>query len=218
MANHHPTPELLVAFSAGSLPLSHALCVATHLERCHDCRTRLHGLDNLGAQLLEELPPAHNPASLKDRVFAQLDTLAPVTAPDSAPLTDVPRCLQQYITGSYDSLAWHTVAPSIKTASLCVDSNGAKVEMLRIKPGGKAATHTHTGDEYTVILKGSFSDETGVYAEGDFIVRNGSHKHKPVATKNTECICLTVTDAPIKFTGFFSRLLNPFVRSSYRPI
>lgn len=89
--------------------------------------------------------------------------------------------------------------------------------MLRIKPGGKAATHTHTGDEYTLILEGGFSDESGIYGEGDFLLRNGSHKHKPIATKDKECLCLTVTDAPIEFTGFFTRWLNPLIRKSHLP-
>ena len=71
------------------------------------------------------------------------------------------------------------------------------------------------GDEYTVILEGSFSDEAGLYHQGDFLVRDASHRHTPVATNDRECICLAVTEAPIQLTGLFGRLLNPFIRRSY---
>ena len=33
-ANKHPQDELMAAYSAGSLPLSQALCISAHLEHC----------------------------------------------------------------------------------------------------------------------------------------------------------------------------------------
>ncbi len=215
MANHHPSPELLTAFSAGNLQLSHALCVSTHIEYCEQCKINLQRLNNMGAQLFENLEPAKAPDHLKDSVLAKLDDSPPATPPPPVKKnSSVPRCLQQFIPDGYHSLAWKHISASIQAVKLCMD-NGAKVEMLRIKPGGKAATHTHTGDEYTMVLEGSFSDESGIYCQGDFIVRDGRHKHKPIATKDKACICLTVTDAPIEFTGFFTRWLNPLIRKSY---
>ena len=89
------------------------------------------------------------------------------------------------------------------------------MELLKIRPGGSASTHTHLGDEYTVILEGSFSDEKGVYRRGDFVVKDSSDQHTPVATKDQECICLAVTEGPVQLTGFFSRLLNPLLRRGY---
>lgn len=220
MANHHPTPELLAAFSAGNLPLSQALCVSAHAENCSECTANLSRLDALGAQMMGDLSAQSGVDELKTKVLDQLSDEAPLTPsmsrtiPPSSP-SNIPRCLQQFIHSDYDALTWNYVSPSIKAAKLCTDTNGAKVEMLRIKPGGKAATHTHTGDEYTVILEGSFSDESGIYREGDFILRNGSHKHKPIASMDQECICLTVTHAPIKLTGFFTRWLNPLMNRQY---
>lgn len=217
MANHHPAAELLLAFSAGSLPLSQALCVSTHIESCDHCARQLQQLNKLGASLFETQAPAAAPDHIKQRVLTQLDDspAAPATTASSRP-SQIPHSLQQFINGDYDNLKWRYVTPSIRTAFLCMD-NGAKVEMLRIKPGGKVATHTHTGDEYTLILEGSFSDDSGIYSKGDFILRTGRHKHKPVATKDRECICLTVTEAPIRLTGFFGRLLNPLIRKGFLP-
>lgn len=224
MAHHHPATDLLTAFSAGSIPLSHGLCVSAHLEHCDECQANMQRLNSMGAQIFEELQSAPVNEDLKSNVFARLsdeldDTdsnpVAGINA--NADTAGVPRCLQQFIPRDYDSLDWSYVSPSIRTAKLCTDSNGAKVEMLRIKPGGKAALHTHTGDEYTVILKGSFSDESGIYRAGDFVVRGRHDKHCPTATKDEECICLTVTDAPIEFTGFFTRWLNPLIRKTYLP-
>ena len=35
--------------------------------------------------------------------------------------------------------------------------------------------------------------------------------HQPVAGQECDCICLAVTDAPLKMTGPFGRILNYFV-------
>jgi putative transcriptional regulator len=36
--------------------------------------------------------------------------------------------------------------------------------------------------------------------------------HRPVADEGEDCLCLVVTDAPLKLTGRLGRLVNPFVR------
>ena len=214
---NHPAEELMAAYSAGSLPLSQALCVSAHLEHCPACMRKLQRFNRVGSELMAQLKPAPASASLKENLMARLDSLAEEAdpAPRAAADTPVPRCLRQFVEQSYDDLPWRRVSADIKTVELCRDSNGARVELLRIRPGGSVTTHTHLGDEYTVILEGSFSDESGLYRKGDFMVMDSRHKHTPVATKDRDCICLAVTEGPIQFTGFFSRMLNPLLRRSY---
>jgi putative transcriptional regulator len=220
MVNYHPADELLTAYTAGSLQLSHALCISTHIEHCKQCQANMQRLNALGGNLLEQLEPEVACTDLKDNVMAMLDDL-PAQAPAKPASEDInsniPRPLRQFIPASYDELPWKRVSPSIQTATLCTDENGAEVSLLKIKPGGEVGHHSHMGDEITVILEGSFSDEEGIYRQGDFMMHGSDHKHKPIATKDAECICLIVQDAPIQFTGFFSRLLNPFLRKGYQP-
>ena len=213
---NHPASDLLASYSAGSLPLSQALCISAHLEHCRDCNQQLRRLNRVGSELMQNLSPAPASEAVKQRLLERLDDIADepeAAAPAANP--SIPRCLRQFVAGDYDDLDWKWVSPDIHSVELCRDSNGAKVELLRIKPGGSATTHTHLGDEYTVILEGSFSDEHGVYGKGDFMVKGTADRHTPVATRDRECICLAVTEGPIQFTGFFSRMLNPLIRRSY---
>ena len=214
---HHPNDELLASYSAGSLPLSQALCLSAHLEQCHICSRKLQRLNRLGSTLLQNLEPAPASPALKARLLDQLDSLVDEAnqKPDEVGDPSVPRCLHQFVKNGYAQLNWKWISPHIHNVELCRDDNGARVELLKIKPGGSASTHTHLGDEYTVILEGSFSDEQGIYRKGDFLMRDGSDEHTPVATKDQVCICLAITEGPIQFTGLFSRLLNPLVRMSY---
>ena len=214
----HPQDELLASFSAGSLPMSQALCISAHLEQCPECARQLRRLNRVGSELMQQLQPAPATEALKQRLLNRLDTLTDEPVQEEAQVNydpSVPRCLRQFVAGDYNSLPWLTVSAHIKTVQLCRDSNGAKVELLRIKPGGSASNHTHLGDEYTVVLEGSFSDQDGIYSKGDFVVRGKNEQHRPVATQDSECICLAVSEGPMQFTGPLSRLLNPFIRRSY---
>jgi putative transcriptional regulator len=214
----HPHHELLAEHSAGSLPLSQALCISTHLEHCPDCARKLQRLNRVGSELMQQLQPAPGSDEIKQRLFASLDSLVDTPTRDnheSVADSTLPRCLRQFVKDGYQNLAWRSVSAHIKSVELCRDSNGARVELLKIKPGGAAINHTHLGDEYTVVLEGSFSDQDGLYEQGDFLLREKHEQHRPVATQDRECICLAVTEGPIQFTGLLSRLLNPIIRRSY---
>lgn len=224
MPCHHPSPELLADYAAGSMRSSHALCVAAHLEFCESCRQQMSRLSSLGAALFDALPPrasANDGAGLKQRVLAALDATACATGAVNNARTQasaaqrVPRAIRQFVREGYDATAWTAFTPAVRLATLLNDRDGSQIMLSRVKPGGKMFHHRHTGEEFTVVLEGSFSDETGVYRQGDFVRRDRRHRHKPVVTKDAECICLMVLDAPIQFTGWLARLLNPLLRRQH---
>ena len=226
MTHYHPSIETLTDYAAGSLPLAHSLCVSTHLEQCSECQKQLVKLEALGAELFEQnTMPTQSLSHLKDQFFAKLSQQESVTSEVASiktpPQQDsngyvIPQSLRQFIRQGYNELQWMHLSPSFKIATLHNEEGGAQIALTRVKPGAHMPTHTHTGDEITLVLEGAFSDETGIYRKGDFISRDARHKHKPIVTKDAECICLTVLDAPIEFTGWFARLLNPILRR-YHP-
>ncbi|GAB3099122.1 anti-sigma factor [Aestuariicella hydrocarbonica] len=231
---YHPGADRLTAFSAGALPLSQALCISAHLQYCQQCRRHLTTLNQVGSQLFSDLPPMEVSDKLKNRILAQLDEPSQTkgleqsgdsVSPDSSQQPadphkkaagNLPRCLNTLIPDGLKALPWKHLSPSISAAKLCNDVNGSKVEVIKIKPGGQVAAHNHTGEEITLVLEGSFSDSAGVYNRGDIIFRNKDDKHhRPIASQDAECVCLTSVEAPIQFTGFFARLFNPFIRRSH---
>lgn len=221
MTKHHPPTEVLAAYAAGSLPLGHGLCVAAHLQYCPHCRQLARQLNHLGGELLDQLPAADINTSLRDQVMAKLDSALDSNTDNhserqaSAIASTVPGCLRNLVPDGFEALPWTRLSPSIRASKLS-HADGAKVELIAIKPGGQVAAHNHTGMEITVVLKGSFSDAEGVYSQGDIILRDEHDKnHRPIASQDSECICLTAVDAPIEFTGFFARLFNPWIRRSH---
>jgi putative transcriptional regulator len=232
MIRNHPGDELLCSYSAGSLPLGQALCVSVHLEFCTNCCKKLQRFNQVGGELMLQLNPATVSHDLKNTILNKINEDSDSLERDHQDMSysgkskvsnvrsgagesSVPRGLRQFFKSDYQEMPWRRVAKSIHNIELFRDDEKTKVELLKIKSGVSVSPHSHLGDEYTVILEGSFSDEDGLYQQGDFLVRNSSDVHTPVATLDRDCICLAVSEAPLQFSGFFARLLNPLIRRSY---
>jgi putative transcriptional regulator len=216
MIKHHPDDNLLIEFSAGTLAFGHAIAVSSHLHFCGHCQQRVERLNSLGASLLQTSEAMAVSDNLLDKVMSQLDQPATAPAPKMPPRTnaDMPRIIDR-ILAKRGKAQWQFLTPSLDMARLHTGQREFEVSLHRIKAGGSVAAHDHRGTEITLVLDGSFSDEQGIYNEGDFLVREAGQVHRPQASRDAPCICLSVVAAPVRMTGTFTRLLNPFL--SFKP-
>jgi len=206
----HVPDELLVDYAAGSTPEPVALAVATHLWFCDLCRDRAAALDGIGGMLIDQL--AEESVS-DDEIAAVMARLDEAPAPDATPSqpSDVAGPLRDYVGPSMDALKWRHLGSALDEHRIDHGVAGYRASLLRIKPGRKMPPHVHGGQEISVILSGGYCDDRGHHTAGDFVLEDRTHEHSPVADSDEPCICLAVLDAPLKFTGRFSRILNPFV-------
>ena len=124
----------------------------------------------------------------------------------------MPRPLRRLVPSHYDDLPWTGFSRSIKQFELPVSDARYKARFYRIAAGKELPEHTHRGNEFTLVMEGSFSDDSGEYQTGDFILADTSTVHQPKAAPSEDCICFAVLDAPLKMTGLFGRMLNPFMK------
>ncbi|WGP00057.1 ChrR family anti-sigma-E factor [Saccharophagus degradans] len=218
MANFHPSDNTLIEYSAGNLPAALAICVATHLEYCPQCSHRASQLNSLGGTLLETSAKAQVASTSFTQLMARIqaaptmgDIKAPVaTATKTSAKPNLPKVINKLIHPARP-LKWKRVSPALKEAIVTVGQDQYEVCFHRIKRGGKVAEHDHGGTEITVVLEGSFSDELGTYTVGDYIEKQPGDIHRPMATQNEDCLCLSVSEAPVKITGLLGKLINPFI-------
>ena len=102
------------------------------------------------------------------------------------------------------------LAPGVKQIVLPLDQgSGTKTRLLKLAPGFVTPAHSHKGRELTMVLQGSFSDELGRYGPGDVEEADGEVNHQPMADTGEPCICLAVTDAPLRFDNLVGKILQP---------
>lgn len=212
MINYHPDTRMLNEFTAGSLPLAQSACVSLHLNYCSHCQRESRKLQQMGGALFERLAPCEVSPSVLDSVMARLDEPAPLRYESTAAVADEsPALMRRLMKGDYKDLEWDRISSGLQISKLHTGDSDNEFALYHIKAGRTIPRHTHKGTELTLVLEGSFSDEEGVYQRGDFLMRDAAHEHTPTAAKSEDCICIGVLDAPIKFTGWNYRVLNPFL-------
>lgn len=220
MSKFHPDQAKLTDYVAGTLSYHETLMIAVHLHYCPECAQMAQQLEALGGVLLDDLPG--EPVG-QDVLEATLESImAEEGASENRQHTakqpevvyrnpDIPRPLQKLVPNGFDALPWRKLLPHLKVCDIELSPNGPKISLHRIMPGGRIPRHTHRGHEFTVVLKGGFSDALGDYNPGDFLYRDASHEHEPVAAESEECICLTAVEDPLKMTSWKWRWMNPFL-------
>jgi putative transcriptional regulator len=213
MVKYHPDVRFLTDYTAGSLPRSQALCVAAHLHFCTACKARVRELAELGSELFDQQQPLPLEPSAFDRLMDRIgDRVVSAPAPPaSTPVQrdGLPRAITRLCKGDVESLGWRRIGNHFRHAALKLGDPQRETTIFHIKAGGAVPHHRHGGDEITVVLKGSFSDHEDKYNVGDFIVRTQGEEHRPVASQNEDCLCLSTLDAPIQMSNWVLRLLMP---------
>lgn len=215
--NHHLDEATLVSYSAGALAGALAVVAAAHLERCTLCRERLLDADRIGGVLLQQHRSEAAPREeLRARMLALLDEAPAPTAPVASEGFDehdpdrLPHALHAWFGPSLRALRWRRVAPGVQRIRAGAISGG-NLMLLRIAPGSKLPLHSHGGSELTMILDGAYDDMLGHFGPGDVADLDGRTLHQPVTSAGVPCICVAAVDAPLVFSGWLARTLQPLV-------
>ena len=233
MANYHPADELLMQFAAGQLTNALGIQTACHLESCQQCQHKVRLYEQLGGDLIDISAPSEIEPDAKSRLLDNLhklraDPSESAEANSNAGVLEdldelyrkqlananqrLPRPLRRFLPDYYENLPWSGFTKSIQSYDLPFSDDRYTARFYKIAAGSELPQHTHRGNEFTLVMSGSFSDLSGDYHPGDFVLADSSTHHQPRAHEKEDCICFAVTDAPLKMTGFFGRMLNPFLK------
>ena len=224
MINHHPDQNLLTEYASGSLAWALSIGVCAHIQLCTQCRQKVFNLNKIGGAMLNGVaaevcaPNSFEKLMLKIQQETKTEKATEVVAVGELKnayrydplLNRLPQIVEKLLPVD-GKLKWKRVSSALKTARLTAGQNEYEIAFQCISSGGKVVEHGHRGLELTLILQGSFSDERGVYTKGDFLVRNAGEVHRPTATLNQDCLCLSVVAAPVFVTGFLGYFINPFL-------
>lgn len=202
---HHVPDAMLAAYAAGSLPQPFALVVASHVSLCVECRAAFEAHQSVGGAVLESVGEVAVSHSLKADMFAQLDT--PFTPePSHKRLGIFPGPIMAALKGREPR--WKALGMGVRQDILMARDAGS-ARLLYIPSGQAVPDHGHNGLELTLVLQGSFTDDTGHFGVGDLEIADEELNHTPIAGPDAACICLAATDAPLRFRSIMPRLLQP---------
>lgn len=205
---HHIPDAMLAAYAAGTLCEAFSLVVAAHVSLCDECRVALSAHEAVGGVVLDNLAQEPVSSDMKASVLAALDAPAPIEV-----ATERQGIYPSPIVERLKNAAptWKNLGMGVKQDILFRNAAGS-ARLLYIPPGVAVPDHSHQGLELTLVLQGSFSDETGHFGVGDVEVADDDIEHTPTADAGAPCICLAATEAPLQFNGFWPKLLQPIFK------
>ncbi|MCB1518686.1 MAG: ChrR family anti-sigma-E factor [Hyphomicrobiaceae bacterium] len=218
--SHHVSDALLLDYASGTLEESWSIAVATHLALCPPCRQRLSAMEDIGGAFIDRLDPEAGSESEDASWLAVRSAVlsapeAPATTPKSPARDDsaatVPEPLRSYLGVDYDKLKWRPLGLGAYHYPIPTGDKSISTRLLRIPAGKPVPEHGHGGRELTLVLRGSFRDGDDLFGAGDLEEADEHLEHQPIATEEEDCICLAVTDSPLKFRSRIVSLLQPLL-------
>jgi putative transcriptional regulator len=193
---HHPTEAILADYTSGAMRPAFAMVVGAHLEGCPHCRATLRGLEALGGEMIASLPESVLSDEALNRVMAGIERPVDDPVPARPPAAErIP----------FGREVWIGPGMGLRKARI---KGGDLLYQLRLPAGLGTIPHGHNGAEYTVVLKGAFVDGNQRFGPGDFAEMVEDIEHTPHVTLEGECICLIVSEKPLRATTLLGRVVQ----------
>lgn len=205
---------LASAYAAGSLSPGLTLITEAQGALAPTQARAIRAAEEAASALLERTAPAATATSALEAVLARIEETpqearesrrAPETALDRE-VAHLPEAVRDAAHAAEASGArWRMRAPGLHILELAKDGEDV-IELLRIAPGHGAPTHTHKGEEYTLVLQGAFHDGHARYGVGEISVGTPALTHRPIAEPGPLCYALAVTERGLRFNGLLGLL------------
>ncbi|BCG96741.1 ChrR family anti-sigma-E factor [Mesorhizobium sp. 131-2-1] len=214
MINHHPSDETLLRQASGSLGAGPRIVVAVHIDGCPACAGRIAEFEATGGSLLDEMEPQAMGGDALDRLMARIEVDGERREEPARPArADIGIALPEALDGCGVG-PWRWIGPGVRWSRVTVPQDaGANVMLLKVAAGRRMPEHTHSGYEYTQVLKGWLSDARGSYGPGDLDEADDEVQHQPVVDESGECICIAALEGQTRLRGFLGRLIQPLLGS-----
>ena len=212
---HHPSGEFLIDYASGALSSAESLLIALHLDFCADCRRAAHVALGTGGALLDTIAPLALPPTAFQRTLQAIDAL-PMSVESvirSAPTFAVkwPAVLRTRL-ASPQLGGWRKLPAGFRALRVPLEDRSSRVWIMDAPGGRGPLRHSHVADEWTVVLEGGFTDETGTYAAGDFAYMGRGDEHTMVAEEGEGCVCVLLVREQPRYLTLAGKLLAPLLR------
>jgi putative transcriptional regulator len=165
--------------AAGRLLPAESVVADLHTALSPEGRRYAVMLDSAGGALLESVEP-------------ELIAVGPLSPGEQeAPAAMISSSwLAPYLDADLLALRWRRDIVGVPTYRTSIPM----LRLLRLDPGERAPVHSHGRRDVTVVLKGAFADENGLYQKGDLAFAMPGLRHQPRAVGVEPCVCMVATE------------------------
>jgi putative transcriptional regulator len=125
-----------------------------------------------------------------------------------------PKTLRSAMGHGLKDIKWGSLVPGVAVHDILGNRHyeqGDRLYLLKAKGGMKMPEHSHNGEEWSLILTGSYSVGDKIYRRGDLHIEDESVTHAPHITEGEDCICLVMTQGPLVMKSWIPKIVQKIV-------
>lgn len=202
--------EIYSAYVTGRLDPAFTLLVETQMALREDVAREVMTGEAIAGDMLDAEQPAAMGEQSLEKTFALIDAAPPIAPAVKAAaakgrqllddISGLPLPVLQFAVDAAVKKGWTQPTAGVRRLDLDLGAD-AEVEIYRIEPNQAVPRHSHSGMEFTLVLSGGFTDESGSYGPGDLAIKGPEDTHQPVADDGEVCYTLAVRDGDVRLTG-----------------
>ena len=125
-----------------------------------------------------------------------------------------PKTLRSVLGHGLQDMKWRSMVPGVAVHDVLGNrryEDGERLYLLKAKGGMKMPEHSHKGEEWSLILTGSYSIGDKTYRRGDLHIEDDTVTHAPHIDEGEDCICLVMTEGPLVMKSWIPKIVQKVV-------
>jgi len=207
---HSTDEEVMAAHASGALPIGQHLVLSCQADLQPDIARKLATYDAIGGAVIETAKSEDLSDAFIGRLMDALgdESESAVPTKREAPAW-MPAALAEYLDRADIELKWRSVGPGVQHAPIVTSKSGERIYLLRAAPGTKMPVHSHSGEEWTLILQGGYHVGDAGYVRGDLHCEDEACEHQPIIDDDGEaCISLVADQGRLRFRNPLLKLFQ----------
>lgn len=208
--------DIITEYAAGKLSPAKHIIVACQSEISETVAKRVAFTENIAASMLEDIETKSLSPLFMGNVLASLppQESANVNKMDDPIEGLAPKSLRHMLGHGLKDMKWKSLVPGVAVHDILGNrktKEGDRLYLLKAKGGMRMPDHSHTGEEWSLILTGSYTVGETRFTRGDLHIEDETETHAPHIDEGEDCICLVMTQGPLKMQGWLPKLVQRVV-------
>ena len=208
--------EAITDYVLGALSPAKHIIVACQSEIAKSVAERVAFQEEIAASMLEDTESQSLSPLFMGNVLASLPAQESANENDIEHPVDglAPKSLRHMLGHGLQDLKWKSLVPGVAVHDILGNrktKDGDRLYLLKAKGGMRMPDHSHNGEEWTLILTGSYTIGDKRFTRGDLHIEDETETHAPHIDEGEDCICLVMTQGPLKMQGWLPKVVQRVV-------
>lgn len=208
--------DVITDYAAGNLSPAKHVMLACQSEISEAVAERVAFQEDVAASMIEDSDGEALSPLFMGNVLAALPPQEPANDSDVKESIKglAPKSLRHMLGHGLQDMKWKSLIPGIAVYDILGNrktKDGDRLYLLKAKGGMKMPDHGHNGEEWTLILTGSYTTGNKRFSRGDLHIEGEDEIHAPHIDEGEDCICLVMTQGPLKMQGWLPKMVQGVV-------